>query len=135
MSGPWSKWFKLPSLAERLRAQGVREDLIAAAERTAFGRQTDKGLPALGGLLTADEGVLALVETRHQRAMGLLVLTTGRLLYAAAAADRVGATEIGLPEVLAVDSRMHRGASPGGAYRSRRGDLRSDPRSSGRRPL
>jgi hypothetical protein len=109
MSGPLSKWFKLPTLAERLRAQGVREDVIAAAEITAFGRQTDKGLPDLGRLLTDDEGVVALVEARHQRAMGLLVLTTRRLLFDPSASDRGAVVEIDLAEVLALNPRMHRG--------------------------
>ena len=57
MSGPLSKWFRCPRWG-RLRAQGVREDLISAAELTAFGRQTDRGLPELGAMLADDEGFL-----------------------------------------------------------------------------
>lgn len=109
MSGPLSKWFKMPSLGERLRAQGVREDVIAAAELTAFGRQTDRGVPQMATLLTADEGVVALVEARHQRAMGLLVLTSRRLLFAPSAADRYAVTVVLLPDVQGLESRMHRG--------------------------
>ena len=86
MSNPISKWFKLPTLAERLRAQGIRDDVVQAAERTAFGRQSDRGIPAMAALLNDDEGVIQLVEARYAGATGLLVLTTRRLLFAPSAA-------------------------------------------------
>ena len=81
MTGSWGKWLRIPSLAERLRAKGVREDVIAAAERTAFGRQTDRALPALNDVLTKSEGVIQLVEGRHHGVYGLLVLTSRRLVF------------------------------------------------------
>jgi hypothetical protein len=109
MSNPISKWFKVPSRAERLRGQGVREDVVLASERTVFGRQSDHGIPAMAALLTADEGVIQFVEARHAGATGLLVLTTRRLLFAPAAADRKAHTVIGLTEVLTVETRKHRG--------------------------
>ena len=37
MTGPLSKWFKMPTLTERLRNWGVRKDVIQAAERTGVG--------------------------------------------------------------------------------------------------
>jgi len=122
MSNPISKWFKLPTLAERLRAQGIRDDLVVAAERTAFGRQSDRGIPALAALLSDDEGVLNLVEARHASATGLLVLTTRRLLFAPSALDRKSETVVQLADVVSVADRRHRGmgvlevTTPSGAF-------------------
>lgn len=109
MGGPLSRWLKIPTLTERLRAQGVREDLVLAADRTAFGRQTDVGIPAAGNLLADDEAVLALVEGRYAGAMGLLLLTSRRLLFAPAHADRATPTTVPLTQIQAVTARMHRG--------------------------
>lgn len=109
MSNPISKWFKMPSLAERLRSQGIRDDLVQAAGRTAYGRQSDQGIPALAGLLTDDEGVIQLVEARHNSSTGLLVLTTRRLVFAPSALDRKSETIVELPDVQSVAFRKHRG--------------------------
>jgi hypothetical protein len=109
MTGPLSKWFKLPTLTERLRAANVREDLIQAADRTAFGRQTDREIPALGGLLTEAEGVIALVEGRLGGAIGLLMLTSRRLVFAPKAADRAAVSTVDLDDVMSVRWRMRRG--------------------------
>lgn len=109
MSGPLSKWFKVPSLTERLRNQGVREDVVQAAERTAFSRQSDRELPAMAAHLTDNEGVIQLIEGRYAGATGLLVLTTRRLLFAPKATDRATLTSVDLTDVVTVDSRTHRG--------------------------
>ena len=109
MTGPLSKWFKMPSLAERLRNQGVREDVVQAAERTAFGRQSDLGLPAMAALLNDSEGVVMIVESRHQGPTGLLVLTSWRLLFAPKAADRRATTSVELADIVSVSWRKHRG--------------------------
>jgi hypothetical protein len=109
MGSPLSKWLKIPTLAERLRGQGVREDLVQAAERTAFSRQADRELPAVGEQLSADEAVISVVEGRYARMTGLLMLTSRRLLFAPKSADRSASTAIDLSDVLQVNSRMHRG--------------------------
>lgn len=109
MNSPLGRWFKIPTLAERLQNQGVRDDLVRAAERTAFGKQTDAGIPALGDLLDADERVIALVEARLEGAIGLLTLTSRRLLFAPKAADRASVTSVLLSGVREVGWRRHRG--------------------------
>lgn len=109
MGGPLSRWLKIPTLSERLRAQGVREDLVQAADRTAFGRQTDAGIPAAGELLRNDEAVLMLVEGRYAGAMGLLLLTSRRLLFVPARSDRETWTTVPLSRIQHVTSRAHRG--------------------------
>jgi len=109
MTGPLSKWFKMPTLTERLRNWGVREDVIQAAERTAFARQSDRDVPAMAALLTEAEGVVTIVEGRLAGPTGLLVLTTRRLLFAPNAAARSGSTSVDLADVIAVSWRKHRG--------------------------
>ncbi len=109
MTGPLARWFKMPTLTERLRAQGVRDDLIRAADRTAFGRQTDSVLPAVHLLLADDEHVVTVVEGRMAGAIGLLVLTSRRLLFVPKQSDRSTVTEVRLSEVTAAVSGRRRG--------------------------
>ncbi len=109
MTGSWGKWLRIPSLAERLRAQGVREDVIQAAERTAFGSQTDRALPALDEVLTESEGVIQLVEGRQHSSYGLLVLTSRRLVFLPAETSRHEVSTVDLSDVLSLDWRIHRG--------------------------
>lgn len=108
MTNPLSKWFRVPSLSERLRNQGVRPDIISAAERTAFSRQSDRGLADLQQLLTDSEGVIALVEGRAKW-VGLLVLTSRRLLFAPADSGRASPVVLDLPDISSVQWRKHRG--------------------------
>jgi hypothetical protein len=109
MSNPLARWFKIPTLTERLRSQGVREDLVQAADRTAFGKQTDSGIPALGELLDADERVISLVEGRMDGAIGLLTLTSRRLLFAPKGGDRSTVRSVSLADLTDVRWRRHRG--------------------------
>lgn len=109
MSNPISKWFKMPTLVERLRSVGIRDDLVQAAGRTAFGRQSDRGIPAMAALLNDDEGVIQLVEARHESSTGLLVLTTRRLMFVPSAQDRSTEAVVPLQEVMSVASKKHRG--------------------------
>jgi hypothetical protein len=109
MSNPLGRWFKIPTLTERLRNQGVREDLVQAADRTAFGKQTDTGIPALGEFLDDDERVIALVEARLDGAIGLLTLTSGRLVFAPKATDRSTVRSVRLSGISNVSWRRHRG--------------------------
>jgi hypothetical protein len=108
MTNPLSKWFRIPPLSERLRHQGVREDIVAAAERTAFSRQSDRGLAALAEILTDSEGVIALVEGRLAKSVGLLVLTSRRLVFQPADSGRESLA-VELPDIQSVQWRKHRG--------------------------
>lgn len=108
MTGFIAKWMKMPTLAERLRAAGVRDDLVRAAERTAFGRQTDRELPRLAELITGDEVVIQLVEGRWNKKMGLFTVTTRRLLFVPSGDAPYGA-DIPLGDIESVESGKHRG--------------------------
>jgi hypothetical protein len=108
MTGFIAKWLKMPTLGDRLRAQGVRPDVVRAAERTAFGRQTDKELPRLAELITDQEVLLQLVEGRWNKRMGLFALTSRRLLFVPSGDSPYGA-EIPLPQIESIEPGKARG--------------------------
>jgi hypothetical protein len=108
MDGGFFKWLGRPALDERLRTAGVREDLIEAAERTAFGRQCEDEVFALPALLHDDEVVQQLLEGRYRKAIGLLVLTTQRIVFAARGAGPVAALVVDRAEVLSAAGQTHR---------------------------
>lgn len=108
MTGFIAKWMKMPTLADRLRSAGVRDDLVRAAERTAFGRQTDRELPRLAELLTDQEMVVQLVEGRWNKKMGLFTLTSRRVLFVPSGDAPYGA-DIALADVESVAAGKHRG--------------------------
>ncbi len=109
MSSAFGKWFKLPSLGERLRDRGVREDVVAAAETTAYGRNTDRALPALGALLSPDEIMLKLVEGRAAGHYGIFAVTSIRVVFLPLAEGRGLVLDVPLAQVSEVSWHMHRG--------------------------
>ena len=109
MAGPLDNWLRIPSRSERLRAANIREDVIRAAERTAFGRQSDGLLGYLPRLLDEDELVVQIVEGRHERAVGLLVLTSRRIVFSPKTARRGPALSIPVADVVTATARRHRG--------------------------
>ena len=102
-------WLRRAPVGERLRAAHVREDLVEAADRAAFGRPCDGELAALATLLRDDEVVQQLVEGRRGKVAGLLALTTRRLLFTAESADPRNALIIERADVLGASGEMHRG--------------------------
>lgn len=102
------KWLGQPNLIERLRSLQVREDIVQAAAKTAFGRRSDLDLPALETVVHADEVVLQLLEGRHKGATGLLVLTTTRVIFAAKG-HRPAPTSVARSEVQASEWQHRRG--------------------------
>jgi len=100
-------WLGRAPLPERLRTAGVREDLIEATERTAFGRQCEDEVFALPGLLNDDEVVQRLLEGRYRKTIGLLVLTTQRIVFVAKA-SRSAALVVDRADVLTAAGRTHR---------------------------
>lgn len=107
--GPLGSLFKMPSLTEQLRAHEIREDVVLAAGRTAFGRQSDRALFTLPALLSEDEAVSRLLEGRLDSALGIWVLTTRRLVFAPKDTARVTSTAIMLSDVTGVSWRRSRG--------------------------
>jgi hypothetical protein len=108
MDGRFFKWPGRPPLAERLRAAGIREDLIEAAERTAFGRQCEDELFVLPVLLNDDEIVQQLLEGRYGKAVGLLILTTQRIVFVAKASGTSAALVVDRADLLSAAGYTHR---------------------------
>ncbi|WP_111768532.1 SHOCT domain-containing protein [Nakamurella deserti] len=107
MKNPLARLLARPTRSEELRQLGVRADLVRAVERTAFGRQTDRDLLALDAVLDDDEAVLRLLEGRAGRSVGLLALTSRRLVFLPRGAGDV--VEVPLTAVRAATSATHRG--------------------------
>lgn len=66
---------------ERVDALGLRPDLALAAFMLVADERVDVQVTRLAPLLEPDESVLLLVEGRHQRQMGLLMLSTRRVMF------------------------------------------------------
>jgi Bacterial PH domain len=108
--GALDRYFKTPTVEERLRRAGVREDLVQAAGRTAFGRPGDPGLFDLPSYLSEDETVLQLMEGRAAGgAVGILLLTSHRLLFVPD--GRRNLTAIPVTDIQAVDAQVKRSMS------------------------
>ncbi len=107
MKNPLARLLNTPTLAEQLQAAGVRADLVLAVSQTAFGRQTDRDLMVLAGLLDDDEAVVRLLEGRLHRSIGLLTLTSRRLVFLPRGAGTP--TEFALSAVRTVSASQQRG--------------------------
>jgi hypothetical protein len=108
MDGGFFKRLGRPPLAERLRAAGVREDLIEAADRTAFGRQCDDEVFALPEVLNDDEAVQQLLEGRYRKMIGLLVLTTQRIVFVARSTGPRASLAVDRATLRSATGRTHR---------------------------
>ena len=73
--------FKGRTPQERIDALHLRPDLAAAAVLLVADERIDVQVVGLEPLLTPEETVVLLVEGRHQRQFGLLVLTDQRVLF------------------------------------------------------
>lgn len=73
--------FRVPSPAERLAGLNLRPDLARAAGRMASDERSDRQVQHLDRFLLDTESVIFLVEGRCDRRMGLLALTTERLIF------------------------------------------------------
>ncbi len=102
-------WLRRAPTGERLRAERVREDLVEAADRAAFGRPCDGEIAALATLLSDDEIVQQLVEGRLGKPAGLLALTSRRLLFVAEGMDPGSAWIVDRAEVLNASAQVQRG--------------------------
>lgn len=108
MDGRFFRWLERPPLAERLRTAGVREDLVEAAERTAFGRPCENEVFALPALLTDDEVVQQLLDGRYGKTDGLLVLTSQRIVFAVKESGPTAALVVDRAEVRSASGQTHR---------------------------
>lgn len=73
--------FRRPTPQQRIDALQLRPDLARAAVVLVADDRTDAQVARLEWLLEPDESVLVLVEGRSQRQLGLLMLSTRRVLF------------------------------------------------------
>jgi hypothetical protein len=96
-------WLRLPRVRERLAAYHLRSDVLDAAAAMASDQRSDIYVVRLESSLTDSETVLRMMDGRHARVMGLLVLTSERILFRSR--RRTGPNfSVPLEEVLAIEA-------------------------------
>jgi len=76
----WFRWFQ-PNVRNRLARYNLRADVLDAAAAMASDQRSDVYVARLQSSLTDTETVLRMMDGRYAGAMGLLVLTSERLLF------------------------------------------------------
>jgi len=103
-------WLRPPRVRERLALYHLRSDLLDAAAVMASDQRSDIYVVRLESSLTDSETVLRMMDGRHARVMGLLVLTSERIHFRSR--RRTGPTfSVPLEEVLAIEAYTRRGTS------------------------
>jgi hypothetical protein len=77
----WFRWLRPPSVRERLAPYSLRPDVLAAASVMASDQRSDIHVARLESSLTDSETVLRMMDGRYAGEMGLLVLTSERILF------------------------------------------------------
>ncbi len=91
--------FRKQTIAERLAPFNLRPDTLAAARVMVSDRRTDAQIGALESSLTETETVLRMMDGRHDRERGLLVLTDERVFFRARRSPGPVAFSVRLVEV------------------------------------
>jgi hypothetical protein len=99
----WFRWLRPPSVQERLARYNLRPDVLAAAAAMASDQRSDIQVARLESSLTSSETVLRMMDGRHEREMGLLVLTSQRILFRSSRSTEP-AFSVPLPDVVAIEA-------------------------------
>jgi hypothetical protein len=96
-----------PSVRERLAPYDLRPDVLAAAAAMASDQRSDVYVAKLESSLKDSEIVLRMMDARYTGEMGLLVLTSERILFRS---RRTGPTAFSVPlvDVLAIEGSTRR---------------------------
>jgi hypothetical protein len=101
-------WLRLPRVRERLASYHLRSDVLDAAAAMASDQRSDMYVVRLEAALTDSETVLRMMDGRHARVMGLLVLTSERILFRSR--RRTGPNfSVPLEDVRAIEAYTRRG--------------------------
>jgi hypothetical protein len=76
----WFRWLR-PSVRERLAPYDLRPDVLEAAAAMASDQRSDVYVARLQSSLSESERVLRMMDGRYAGEMGLLVLTSERILF------------------------------------------------------
>jgi hypothetical protein len=99
----WFRWLRPASVQERLARYNLRPDVVAAAAAMASDQRSDIHVARLESSLTDSETVLRMMDGRHERKMGLLVLTSERILFRSRRSTEL-AFSVPLPDVVAIEA-------------------------------
>ena len=101
-------WLRPARVRERLASYHLRPDVLDAAAAMASDQRSDIYIVRLEAALTDSETVLRMMDGRHARVMGLLVLTSERIHFRSR--RRTGPNfSVPLEEVLAIEAYTRRG--------------------------
>jgi hypothetical protein len=103
----WLKWLRPLTVPERLARYNLRPDVVDAAAAMASDQRSDIHVARLQSSLTDSETVLRMMDGRYAGEMGLLVLTSERILFRSRRST--GPTfSVSLPQVLAIEAFTRR---------------------------
>jgi hypothetical protein len=101
-------WLRPPRVRERLASYHLRPDVLDAAAAMASDQRSDIYIVRLEAALTDSETVLRMMDGRHARVMGLLVLTSERIHFRSR--RRTGLNfSVPLEDVRAIEAYTRRG--------------------------
>ena len=103
----WFRWLRPASAHERLAAYNLRPDVLNAAAAMASDQRSDIYVARLQSSLIDSETVLRMMDARYEREMGLLVLTSERILFRSRRSSEP-AFSVRLPEVVAIEAATRR---------------------------
>ena len=104
----WFRWLRPPSVRERLAPYDLRLDVLAAAAAMVSDQRSDVYVAKLESSLRDSETVLRMMDARYAGEMGLLVLTSERILFRSRRSTGPTAFSVPLGEVLAIEGSTRR---------------------------
>ena len=104
----WFRWLRPPTVHERLARYDLRPDVVAAAAVMVSDQRSDIHVARLESSLSGSETVLRMMDGRYAREMGLLVLTSERILFRSRRSTGTTAFSVPLGEVLAIEGSTRR---------------------------
>src|SRR5436190_19997220 len=99
----WFRWLR-PSVRERLAPYNLRPDVLEAAAAMASDQRSDVYVARLEASLTESETVLRMMDGRYAGEMGLLVLTSERILFRSRRSAGSAAVSVALQDVIAIEA-------------------------------
>jgi hypothetical protein len=103
----WFRWLRSPSVQERLASYNLRADVLAAAAAMASDQRSDIQVARLQSSLTDSETVLRMMDGRYDREMGLLALTSERILFRSRRSSEPSFS-VRLQDVVAIEAATRR---------------------------
>jgi hypothetical protein len=103
----WFRWFRF-SVRGRLAPYNLRPDVLEAAAAMASDQRSDVYVARLEASLTESETVLRMMDARYSGEMGLLVLTSERILFRSRRSPGATAVSVPLQDVIAIEAFTRR---------------------------